>query len=142
MSFSQRAPRTYGSPKYVAAKAISQLSGLKTASHLLRRPLSTVSAWTLPSVPNEIPYGAVQLATASGAHAFVNDLCAIAGGAFIPAQEPDADPDRLVASAAEHFGRLISRYMAGSANNNDLRHELDEAISAMAAMRARLSGPK
>ena len=142
MTFKTRARRPYGSPSEIASRAVNEMGGVKRAAFLLSRSPSAVSAWTLESAPTEIPYGAVQAASANGAHAFADDICAIAGGAFVPTFQPTESTETLIAQASEYFGRFISVAVGRSPNFPlhpylvaQFRDDLDETIRALVAVR-------
>jgi len=146
--FRNNVPRRHGSTEAVISRAVETLGGLKPAAALIQRSVSALHQTTNPNIPHSLGYEHVRKMTQAGADAFVEDLCAIAGGAFLPQAKPNADFASLISTYCGEHGELLARSVAAIADGKvtsiesaDLLRDIDDAIRALIAARVRLLAP-
>lgn len=149
MSFRPVKPRAFGTTKELAARLFDACGGVKQAAFLLALSPTQVYAYADPDAEDQISLDRTRrLATASRCEAPAVDFCALAGGFFTPAERGDEALTDLIARGEQAHGRflprllgLIGKHGAGALTTGEraeLARELDIALGAFAAARARL----
>ncbi len=147
MPFNPTKARDYGTTKELVARIIDECGGVKSAAFLGGRAASQVYAYADPAVDAQMPLDiALRLSVASKSTTPAQHAATISGGVFMPIA-PSADPlAELSAKSAEEHGELIAALMRAMGDNHlapaearGLLAELDECLSALVAMRAKVA---
>lgn len=138
-------PREPGSTKDVVSRLFDEAGGIKRVAFALGKGLSVTQAYADPQHRTEITFDQVRRLTSDQAIAAAEDLAAIAGGVFVPGIVPADALPILGAKAAEEWGQYIAAMLVAYADGRlcdrdrpRVREELNEAIAALVAVRARL----
>ena len=123
MAYLERAtlkPRGFGSTAAVITRGVYEL-GPKEVVHRIGKSKSSVARYTDPDEPPRMTYDIARTLTAAGAKAFVEDLCFLANGAFMPAAAPpNATVNSLTAQVQRNMGELSALLLESSDPNHAL----------------------
>lgn len=142
-------PRAYGTTEAVIASAFDQAGGVKVVCDLLGLKPSIVYGFTDDKREDcELSLDrARRVAQFTGATAFAEDFCALAGGVFLSPEKMGEGEDLadlggdIGHSIADFVGELLKAIADGNISNAEragLRQRLDKAIAFLVAARGRL----
>jgi hypothetical protein len=117
-SFRPNVPRVYGSAKEVTSRAISQGGGVARVAHMLGKGRSVTHAYSDPTHPTHIPYDKVRRMTEAKIPAFVEDLCSVAGGAYMPASPTNEALHMFAARGSVEITGFMAGLLTATADQN------------------------
>lgn len=145
MSFRPVKPREFGSTKSVVGAVFNDAGGVKNAAFLIGKSVTQAYAYADDASPDQISFDRLRrLAAATGSTALAEALAADAGGYFVPGSPSEDSVNELMARGETKCGQLIADRLrdldrAGAADASpQMRRDLDELLSTLAALRARL----
>lgn len=144
--FKPNIPRAYGSAKEVTGRALASAGGVKRLAALLGRSPSVVHAYTDPKHATHIPYDKVRTLTQEGAVAFVEDLCALAGGLFVPGTPSNAPLHDLAGRSSIEVAQFVAELLAATRDaricdreRSILLANIDDALRLLIACRVQVA---
>jgi hypothetical protein len=142
ITYRPNVPARYDSAKGVAQRSANEIGGPKGVAFRLGLKRSRVHQLLAATEPSQMLHAQVRELVKAGARAPVEDLCALAGGAFLPGDAPISSLSQLTSTSLVEHSHFVSCVLLALADGHLSADErcailraIDDAVRALIGAR-------